>query len=405
MQQGQNAGLLLAETARAFKSGQYAQAEAGFRRLLDLASDLPSSYVNLTAALHAQGKYDEAIGWCEQGLQRFPQNLDLLGNLAVNLDSAGRYDDALRVLERAVGENPGHARSHHHIGTLCLKTDRFERSAESFKRAAEINPRDVLSHSGCGEALLKSGHAAEAIEAFDSALKVHPFDVRSIALKTLALAEAGRTEDERWLSDPFRLAQAVRLSDIGLTADAQRSLNAELARFALNHPSMQKDPPENATYQGWHSGNLGAERHPALDALRNFIGYALEQRRKSLASEDPGHPFVRATPRGFNLHLWSVKLVGEGKMLPHIHSDGWLSGVYYVDVPEVVNDESAGQAGWLRLGPARHDILMTRKPIVRAMKPEPGLMFTFPSYIWHETVPLPASAKQRLCYAYDLQPA
>jgi tetratricopeptide (TPR) repeat protein len=405
MHQAQNAHLLLEESGRAFQSGQYAQAETGFRRVLELAPDQASSYVNLTAALHMQGKYDEAVRWSEQGLKRFPHNLDLLGNLAVNLDSAGRSDDALAALERTVESNPGHAKSHHHIGTLCLKTGRYEQSALGFQRATEIDPRDALSHSGRGEALLKSGHAAAAIAAFDEALKLYPFDVRSIALKTLALAEAGRKDEERWLSDPFRLAQSVRLADVGLNAAAQKSFNAELAKFALSHPSMQKDPPQNATYQGWHSGNLAKDRHPVLDALRNFIGFALENHRKSLASEDPAHPFVRAQPRGFNLHLWCVKLVGEGKMLPHIHTDGWLSGVYYVDIPDIVNDESAGQAGWLRLGPARHDIPMTREPIVRAMKPEPGLMFTFPSYIWHETVPLPAGAKQRLCYAYDLQPA
>ena len=405
MQQAQGARPLLDEGLRAFKSGQYAQAEAGFRRALDLAPDFAPCYVNLTAALHAQGKSGEAIFWCEKGLARFPDNRDLIGNLAVNLDSADRYDEAIALLERTLEAYPRDARAHHHIGTISLKTGRYDVAAANFRAAAEINPRDLLSFSGRGEALLKSGHAVQAIEAFDGALRLNPFDVRSLALKTLALAEAGRTEEERWLSDPFRLAQTLRLSELGYSAEAQQALNAELASFATNHPSMQQDPPANATYKGWHSGNLATARHPAVEQLRKFIAYALEQRRKSLAAEDPAHPFVRALPRAFNLHLWSVKLVGEGKMVPHIHTSGWLSGVYYVDVPGVVNDESAGQAGWLKLGPARHDIPMTREPIVRAMKPEPGLMFTFPSYFWHETVPLPAGAEQRLCYAYDLQPA
>lgn len=406
MQQAQGARPLLDEGLRAFKSGQYAQAEAGFRSALRLAPDFAPCYVNLTAALNAQGKCDEAIAWCERGLQRFPQNLDLLGNLAVNLDSAGRYDDALALLERTVEAHPTHAKGHHHVGTICLKMGRFERSAQGFRRAAELNPRDLLSFSGLGEALLKSGHTGEALGAFDGALRLNPYDVRSLALKTLALAELDRREEERWLSDPFRLAQALRLSELGYSSEAQKALNSELAEFATSHPSMQQDPPANATYKGWHSGNLGDARHPAVEQLRKFIAYALEHRKKSLAAEDPSHPFVRALPRAFSLHLWSVKMAGEGKMVPHIHTSGWLSGVYYVDVPGVVNDESAGQAGWLRLGPARHDIAMTREPIVRAIKPEPGLMITFPSYFWHETVQLPAqSAEQRLCYSFDLQPA
>ena len=404
-QQAQDAGPILGEGLRAFKTAQYAQAEAAFRRALGVAPDFAPCYVNLTAALHAQGKCDEAIACCEKGLAQFPDNRDLLGNLAVNLDSAGRFDEAIAALERTLKTYPGDAKAHYHIGTISLKSDRHDQAAAQFRAAAESNPRDLLAFCGQGEALLKSGRAAAAIEAFDAALRLNFFDVRSLALKTLALAEAGRTQEERWLSDPFRLAQTVRLRDLGYPAEVQKALNDRLAEFAINHPSMQQDPPANATYKGWHSGNLATARHPAIDELKKFIGYALEQRRKSLTAEDPAHPFVRALPKGFNLHLWSVKLVGEGKMVPHIHTSGWLSGVYYVDVPEVVNDENAGQAGWLRLGPARHDIPMTREPIVRAMKPEPGLMFTFPSYIWHETVPLPAGAKQRLCYSYDLQPA
>ncbi len=405
MQQAHGAGPVLDEGLRAFKSGQYAQAEAGFRRALGLAPDFAPCYVNLIAALHAQDKSDEAISWCEKGLARFPDNRDLLGNFAVNLDSAGRYDEALALLERILAAYPRDAKAHYHIGTISLKTGRYDLAAEHFGSATQINPRDALCFCGHGEALLKSGDAAAAIEAFDGALRLNPFDVRALALKTLALAEAGRTEDERWLSDPFRLAQTLRLSDLGYSAEAQKALNAKLAEFATNHPSMRQDPPANATYKGWHSGNLAIDRHPALEELKKFIAHALEQRRVSLAGEDPAHPFVRALPRGFNLHLWCVKLVAGGKMVPHIHTSGWLSGVYYVDVPRVVNDEGAGQAGWLRLGPARHDIPMTREPIVRAMKPEPGLMFTFPSYLWHETVPLPAGAGQRLCYSYDLQPA
>lgn len=390
---------------RAFNSRQYAAAESGFRRALDLAPDLAPCYVNLTAALNAQGKCDEAISLCERGLARFPDNQDLVGNLAVNLDGAKRYDDAIALLERTLQAQPRNARAHHHVATIRLKTGGYEEAATHFRQAAEIDPRNPLSFSGWGEALLKAGRATQAIEAFDGALRNHPFDVRSLALKTLALAETGRTEDERWLSDPFRLAQTLRLSDVGCPPAVQQAMNAGLAEFAASHPSMQEDPPENATYKGWHSGNLATARHPAVDELKNFIGYALEERRKSLASEDPAHPFVRAMPARFNLHLWCVKLVGEGKMVPHIHTSGWLSGVYYVDVPDVVNDERAGQAGWLRLGPARHDIPMTREPIVRSLKPETGLMYTFPSYIWHETVPLPAGSRQRLCYSYDLQPA
>ena len=91
-------------------------------------------------------------------------------------------------------------------------------------------------------------------------------------------------------------------------------------------------------------------------------------------------------------------------MTPHMHTDGWLSGVYYVDVPDVVNDPAAGQAGWIKFGVPLSEHAMEPAPVTRTVKPETGLMLTFPSYLWHATVPLPAETHARLCYSYDLQP-
>jgi hypothetical protein len=169
---------------------------------------------------------------------------------------------------------------------------------------------------------------------------------------------------------------------------------------------MREDPPEYATEKGWHTTvNLAEARNDAVDVLKRFIGYAFDQRLKALPEEDPDHPFVRSAPKRFHLDLWAVKMASGGKMLPHIHADGWLSGVYYVDVPGVVNDPAANRAGWLKLGTPRADIKLSRDPIIGTVKPEPGLIVTFPSYLWHDTIPLPASnTEQRLCLAFDLHP-
>ena len=69
-------------------------------------------------------------------------------------------------------------------------------------------------------------------------------------------------------------------------------------------------------------------------------------------------------------------------------------------------------AGWPKpitlatlIGSSRSDIKLTKEPLTRLVRPEPGLMVTFPSYFWHDTVPLPEdNAEQRLCLAFDLHP-
>ena len=386
------------------QAGQHAPAEQLLRRALQKSPGHPGSYAGISAALNAQGKFEEAIAFSEEGLRRFPDDKVLANNLAVNLESAGRYEEAIGLVSRRVKTHPRYAGGHYHLGILCRKVGRIEEAVGHFRSAATLERSNLHALTAAADCLLRLGRAEEALQPLDAALRLQPYSVRALALKAVALAGAGKVDEERWLADPDRLVQAVHISEIGIGADEMVTLNARLAAFASAHPSMRVDPPANATYNGSHSGNLAAEQEPALEPLKRLISHALRRRREALAGEDPQHPFRRALPPAFALHLWSVELQAGGNMTPHIHTDGWLSGVYYADVPAVVDDPTAGHAGWIRFGVPLPEHVLAREPLTRVVKPQPGLMLTFPSYLWHSTIPLPKETERRLCYSYDLQP-
>ena len=395
-----NLGLLLGETRHYDEAGKL------LRRALSLAPSYADAYANLGAVLHDQNRFDEAIACCEQGLKLAPDSRKMLNTLASSLSGAGRYDEAIALLTRMTRARPGFAKGHHFLGGIYARLGRCDEAVAAFDKAVEIDPGEVASVVAAGECLLVHDRAEAALERLEKALKLNAYDVRALALKTLALAELGRRDEERWLSDPDRLLRTHRLADLGYTADAVAALNRGLSEFASNEPSLREDPPEYATLKAWHSTtNLADQRNEALAALKRFIHHAFEQRRGGLSGEDERHPFVRGAPPKYHLDLWAIKMRGGGKLFPHIHVDGWLSGVYYVDVPRIVDDPNAGRAGWLNIGTSRTDIKLTKEPLTRLVKPEPGLMVTFPSYFWHDTVPLPEdNAEQRLCLAFDLHP-
>lgn len=385
---------------------QFAQAEALLRRVLGQAPSNVDAYVNLAEVLQGQGKYAEAVACCETAVKLAPLNKNALNTLVTSLTGAERYDDAIALLRKMIATHPGFAGAHAYLGSLYAKRGNQSEAAVHFRRAAEINPKDVISLVGYAECLMVMGRIAEALDPLEKALKLNPFDMRGLALMTLVLAELGRRDDERWLSDPDRLVHTLRATDAGYTAEEVAALNRGLSEFAANDPGMLKDPPQYATYNGWHSTtNLAESDDPAVAQLKKFIGEAFERRIRDLSREDPSHPFVRSAPTGYHLDLWAVKTLGGGKQLPHIHPAGWLSGVYYVDIPPIIERPDAQEAGWIQFGTSRVDIKLTRAPLTRAIKPEPGLMVTFPSYFWHDTIPLPEGYNEpRLCFAYDLHP-
>ena len=88
----------------------------------------------------------------------------------------------------------------------------------------------------------------------------------------------------------------------------------------------------------------------------------------------------------------------------HVHQHGWLSGVYYVAVPEAVA-HGDGEAGCLAFG--LPDELIGKDAAdaygVEIARPRAGLSMLFPSHVYHRTFPH-ATRENRICLAFDLWP-
>lgn len=100
--------------------------------------------------------------------------------------------------------------------------------------------------------------------------------------------------------------------------------------------------------------------------------------------------------------MWSVLLRANGFHFNHFHGQGWISSACYVDLPESIG--TGNGAGWIKFG----------EPVLPAttlgaeyfVKPEPGLLVLFPSWMWHGTVPFTGAAQAtRLTVAFDIVPA
>lgn len=395
-----NLALLLAET------GGYAESEALLRDAIARDPAALAAHVNLALVLHDQARFDEAIAACEEGLRLSPGHRKLSNLLASSYRGAHRYEEGAALLRRMVAAHPGYAEGQRMLAAMCLQLGRIEEAAQAFSKAAKADPRDVESLVAAGDALLVLGRAKDALAQLERALRIKPYDIKALALKLLALADLDRRDEERWLGDPAHFVHRMRITELGFSEAAVPEFNRRLSAWASSDPSMREDPPEYATAKGWHSTvNLAEADFDAVAELRELIMAAYRRRVERLAEEDPAHPFVKSAPREVSIDMWAVRMAESGRMLPHIHASGWLSGVYYVDVPAIVDDPAGGEAGWIKFGPPRADVKLRREPIQRSLKPEPGLMVTFPSYLWHDTVPLPAhNREQRLVLAYDLHP-
>lgn len=182
-----------------------------------------------------------------------------------------------------------------------------------------------------------------------------------------------------------------------------KSLDAYLADLAqaLHGLHTLSAHPFDQSVRGGAQVSLLGSADPAVAALPQALEAPIRAYVDALGKGE-GPLRKRNTGAWTFKGMWSVKLASAGFHTNHIHNDGWLSSACYIELPDLPA-EDAEKAGWLKLGEPG----FTTKPPLgpeQFVRPEPGSLILFPSYMWHGTVPF-QSKTPRLSVAFDLVPA
>ena len=104
--------------ASELESANPGQAEAAYRRAIELARDYVDAYLNLGAMLCEAGRCKEAVGLYRDALERCGTQALLHFNLAVALEDLGDLDDALAGYEASLALEPKLADAHFNAARL-----------------------------------------------------------------------------------------------------------------------------------------------------------------------------------------------------------------------------------------------------------------------------------------------
>ncbi|WP_394174447.1 putative 2OG-Fe(II) oxygenase [Thalassotalea litorea] len=116
-----------------------------------------------------------------------------------------------------------------------------------------------------------------------------------------------------------------------------------------------------------------------------------------LANDNPLHQGLKGELEWKT--AWSITNRAGGFHLPHIHSKGLFSGVYYVDVP-AQGDNNVVQPDSGCIGFGKPDLPVNQNYDFK-IRPTAGEMVIFPSFFWHGTLPF-AEEGDRIVVAFDL---
>lgn len=316
------------------------------------------------------------------------------------LNKAEQTEAAERHSQQLYNSNPNNPLVLIQHASLLRADGKLDESIKLARKALSKSKGStaVAASNELGYSLISAGKTQEAKNIYQSLCKREKDNQGWWALWGTTLRETQDEKNINWLCDYKNLVGKYKVDDVvshmasSFSADALQAKLLEL-HSSYKHPIGQSLRNGTQTFE-----DLFDLDEPIVQQLsRAILDTAKHHVRNQKA--DSKHPFLsRLTDNLRFKGSWSVCLRSTGFHKSHFHPEGWLSGVYYVDVPKEIDNE--GQ-GWLVFG--RPDIPNLSYPGDLSVKPEPGCVVLFPSYMWHGTNPF-TSGQHRLTVAFDIIP-
>lgn len=357
--------------------GRIEAARAAFAEALRHAPNRVDVHRDLAALAWEAGAGRDATAVMDAQLSRAPDAELALAKARI-LYRAGELSAAFEAVDMAVSQDAGLA------AALALRGEIRQYLGD--RKAGMADLRAAFEASSGNDCAIRHqlAEACLAVDRFEDALELLTDEPEAehlqkhVALKALAWRGLGDNSYRDFYDyDRFTWAGTIHTPE---GYESLEAFNAALSASIARLHTTRVQPLEQTLYGGTQSpGRLWNESDPVIAALSGALLEAAHRFVSGLP-DDPGHPFLRR--KGGTLELtgaWSVRLASGGGHVDHVHPAGWISACYYVEVPRSVMDGE--RAGWLRLGAS--GVKGLDLPAERYIRPEPGRVIFFPSYMWH----------------------
>jgi len=183
------------QAARAYGSGQWAEAEQWCRNILAARGDYFDA-LNLLGIIAAQtGRTEEAADLLGRSVAANPGDAGAHSNYGNVLSALQRFKDALDSYERALKLKPDYAEAYNNRGLILQKLKRFEDALDSYARALEIRPDYAGAYNNRGLTLQELKRYDDALDSYARALQIRPDYAEAHSNRGVALQELRRYDD------------------------------------------------------------------------------------------------------------------------------------------------------------------------------------------------------------------
>lgn len=255
-----------------------AKAVTFFERAIALDPEAPSARRGLAAALQQAGRGEEAAllqeataprspvaallaeadaarqrgdsrraeQLCQQIIEKEPQNLPALRQLAILATEAGQFVIAENFLRRILEISPRHVGAHLDLGRFLGQRGRYPEAIEVLEDAATLHGDNADLQLLCGDMLAIIGRSADALRAYERCLSLRPEDPQALLGCGHMLRIEGRREAAQ---AAYRRCTTIRpeIGEAWWNLASLRGYTADDADIAKIEAELEKPalPPES----------------------------------------------------------------------------------------------------------------------------------------------------------------
>jgi uncharacterized protein (TIGR02466 family) len=389
---------------------------------------------NLGVIFKKMKQIQKAINCYEKIIKIYPDHVDVYNNLGNAFKELGEHYRAKDCFEKIIKINPNNLKAHYNLGVIFQDLDETQKAKSCYEKVIEIDPKYAAAHSNLGNSLKILGENEKAIDCYKTAkqidpnincdvafaaaylknrnpnnaltllktyLKKYPKNPRANAYKTIALRGLERFDEIEELINFSNLVRTIN-TEI-LTSEKIVEFNKELRNALIEDPRRceEKNTKGWAIKGGTVIRNLFKTTNSSILKFEVLLRKAIDYYISNLP-DNTEHPFLMGKTKKYAIDTCWANLLGPGDFQSsHIHNNGWMSGVYYLDEPEI--EPNKEHAGWIEFNRAGYNLPhFAGEKGIELIKPKAGMFIFFPSYIWHGTIPY-TRKYIRISISFDIQ--
>jgi uncharacterized protein (TIGR02466 family) len=367
------------------------EAQACFQNVIELDPDYYLAWFGLGKIFYNQGNYDDAVEVLTWANDLEPGNIAVLNFFALTLHhnqkkiecfkylkesftidennhdtlilaadfafDGTQLKEAENFLKRAEEVNKNSFEVYGRLGNLYFSTGSIELAIEYLKKSLKINPEYQFSKTILAKAHKKNKNYFEAINLYketkevgweenileclyfseqykefenfyDKNENILKFSRQSSSILVHAKHHLGVTDKKHFCENPFDYIQYRDIEGIDELPDFNKRFLEEFFKYKMDSVKRNQELLTNGTQSILNIFEQGSTLFKIFEA---FLTNEADKYMKSFGKSND--IFIKNWPDKFKLTGWMVEMTKGGFLDAHNHPSSWLSGVYYIKIP------------------------------------------------------------------------